>query len=121
MFESAELDHRIAKDDYQKEKPRVREALLNAQLELVRQKCFAILILIEGMDAAGKGETVQLLHDWMDPRHVHTHAFGEPSEEERARPPMWRYWRLLPAKGEIGIFFGAWQSVGLRRLQSENV
>ncbi len=87
----------------------------------MKQKRFAVLILIEGMDAAGKGETVQLLHKWMDPRHVHTHAFGEPSEDERERPPMWRYWRLLPAKGEIGIFFGAWQSVGLHRLQTENV
>ncbi|HEY7308887.1 MAG TPA: polyphosphate:AMP phosphotransferase [Gemmataceae bacterium] len=116
MFESAELDHRVSKEDYRKEKPRVREAVLKAQLELVDQKRFAVLILIEGMDAAGKGETVQMLHDWMDPRHVHTQAFGEPSEEERERPPLWRYWRALPAKGRIGIFFGAWQSVGLKRL-----
>jgi polyphosphate:AMP phosphotransferase len=118
MFESAELDHRIAKDEYKREKPRVREALLNAQLELVQQKRFAVLILIEGMDAAGKGETVQLLHKWMDPRHVHTHAFEEPSEEERERPAMWRYWQALPAKGQVGIFFGAWQSVGLRCVQA---
>jgi len=120
MFESAELDHRITKDVYKTEKPRLREALLNAQLEMVQQKRFAVLIQIEGMDAAGKGETVQLLHDWMDPRHVHTHAFGEPTEEERERPAMWRYWRALPPKGEIGIFFGAWQSVGLRRLQANH-
>ena len=120
MFESAELDHRIAKSDYQRDKPRVREALLAAQLELVQKKRFAVLILIEGMDAAGKGETVQLLHDWMDTRHIHTHAFDEPSEEERERPLMWRYWRRLPALGEIAIFFGAWQSVGLRRVQEDH-
>jgi AMP-polyphosphate phosphotransferase len=120
MFESAELDHRIVKNVYKTEKPRLREALLDAQLEMVQQKRFAVLIQIEGMDGAGKGETVQLLHNWMDPRHIHTHAFGEPTEEERERPPMWRYWRALPAKGEIGIFFGAWQSVGLRRLQANH-
>lgn len=119
MFESAELDHRVSKEDYRKEKPRIREELLKAQLELVDRKQFAVLILIEGMDAAGKGETVQMLHDWMDPRHVHTQAFGEPSEEERERPPLWRYWRALPAKGQIGIFFGAWQSVDLQRLQED--
>jgi polyphosphate:AMP phosphotransferase len=117
MFESAELDHCISREEYQKEKPRVREALLDAQLELVRQRRFAMLIQIEGMDAAGKGETMQLLHAWMDTRHIHTHAFDEPTEEERERPTLWRYWRALPPKGEIGIFFGAWQSVGLKRLQ----
>jgi polyphosphate:AMP phosphotransferase len=119
MFESADLDHRVSKADYKKEKPRLHEALLKAQLELVDQKHFAVLILIEGMDAAGKGEAVQMLHDWMDPRHVHTRAFGEPSEEERERPPLWRYWRALPAKGQIGIFFNTWQSVGLKRLQED--
>jgi polyphosphate kinase 2 (PPK2 family) len=81
MFESAELDHRVSKEDYHKEKPRLREALLKAQQDLLDQKRFAVLILIEGMDAAGKSESVQMLHDWMDPRRVHTQAFGEPSQE----------------------------------------
>src|SRR5262245_17735720 len=119
MFESAELDHRVAKSVYKKEKPGVREALLNAQRELVQQKRFAVLILIDSMDAAGKGETVQLLHTWMDPRYIHSRAFRAPTEEERERPPMWRDWRDLPAKGEIGIFFGAWSSVELKRLQED--
>ena len=44
----------------------------------------------------------------MDPRHIHTHAFGDPSDEERERPPMWRFWRALPPKGRIGILFGSW-------------
>jgi polyphosphate:AMP phosphotransferase len=60
------------------------------------------------VDGAGKGETVNLLNEWMDPRHIHTHAFDNPSDEERERPPMWRYWRALPPRGRIGIFFGHW-------------
>jgi polyphosphate:AMP phosphotransferase len=55
----------------------------------------------------------------MDPRYIHSRAFRAPTEEERERPPMWRYWRDLPAKGEIGIFFGAWSSVELKRLQED--
>ena len=62
------------------------------------------------MDGAGKGETLNVLHEWMDPRHIVTTAFGEMSDEERERPPMWRYWRALPPKGRIGILFGAWHS-----------
>ena len=55
-----------------------------------------------------KGDTVNALHEWMDPRYLETHAFGTPSEEERERPPMWRFWRVLPPEGRIGIFFGSW-------------
>ena len=36
---------------------------------------------------------------------------GAPTDEERERPQMWRYWRALPPKGKIGIFFGSWYSV----------
>ena len=56
----------------------------------------------------GKGEIVNLLLEWMDPRHVQVHALGAPTDEERARPPMWRFWRALPPKGKTGVFFGSW-------------
>src|SRR5258708_7440877 len=46
----------------------------------------------------------------MDPRHIATHALAAPTDEERARPEFWRYWRILPPKGRIGIFFGSWYS-----------
>ena len=39
-----------------------------------------------------------------------THAFSQSSDEERARPRFWRFWRALPARGRIGIFFGSWYS-----------
>jgi AMP-polyphosphate phosphotransferase len=108
MFESAELGHAITKAVYKKEVPPLREALLEAQLEVVEKADFPVIILVNGVEGAGKGETVNLLNEWMDPRHVETHAFGPMSEEERQRPPMWRYWRLLPKKGKVGIFFGSW-------------
>jgi polyphosphate:AMP phosphotransferase len=62
------------------------------------------------VDGAGKGETVNLLNEWMDPRHIHTHAFSEPSDEEREHPRIWRFWRALPPKGKLGILFGAWHT-----------
>lgn len=111
MFESANLDHRIDKATYRREEPKLREAMLNAQYDLKENGRFAVLILIAGVEGAGKGETVNLLNEWMDPRHIHTHAFFEPSDEERERPPLWRFWRALPPKGKIGIFFGAWHTM----------
>ncbi|MEQ1533645.1 MAG: polyphosphate:AMP phosphotransferase [Sideroxydans sp.] len=108
MFESAELGHKIDKATYKAEEPKLREALLNAQFDLAQKAKFPVIILIGGVDGAGKGETVNLLNEWMDPRHIQVHATGEMSDEERERPPMWRFWRALPPKGKIGVFFGSW-------------
>ena len=108
MFESAEIGHKIDKSVYKIEEPLLREALLDAQYELKEHKDFPVVILINGVDGAGKGETVNLLNEWMDPRLIATCAFGQPSDEEEERPRMWRYWRSLPPKGKIGILFGSW-------------
>ncbi len=108
MFESAELGHKIDKETYDKEVPALREALLDAQLDLAKLAKFPVIILVGGVDGAGRGETVNLLNEWMDPRFLQTHGMGEPSDEELDRPMMWRFWRALPPKGKTGIFLGSW-------------
>ena len=108
MFESAELGHKIDKHTFKEEVPALREGLLDLQYDLAEAKKFPVIILIGGVDGAGKGETANLLNEWMDPRHIHTYAFGTPTDEESERPHMWRYWRALPPKGKIGIYFGSW-------------
>ncbi|TWC35002.1 polyphosphate:AMP phosphotransferase [Pseudomonas sp. SJZ079] len=110
MFESAELGHSIDKATFEAAVPALREALLEAQYELQQQGRFALLILISGIEGAGKGETVKLLNEWMDPRLIQVSTFDQQGDEELARPPAWRYWRQLPAKGRIGVFFGNWYS-----------
>jgi polyphosphate:AMP phosphotransferase len=111
MFESANLAHHVDKAAYLREQAKLREALLNTQYDLKQHGRFPVLILIAGVEGAGKGETVNLLNEWMDPRHILTSAFGLPSDEERERPEQWRFWRALPPKGRIGIFFGAWHTM----------
>jgi polyphosphate:AMP phosphotransferase len=53
---------------------------------------------------------VNTLLEWLDPRHVQTFAISTPSDEERERPRMWRFWRAMPPRGRIGIFFGGWHT-----------
>lgn len=108
MFESAEIGHKLKKSEYKREEPRLREQLLAAQYQLLAHPSFPVLILVNGVDGAGKGETVNLFNEWMDPRHIHTHAFGPALEHERERPAMWRFWQALPPRGKIGIMFGSW-------------
>ncbi|BDU72236.1 polyphosphate:AMP phosphotransferase [Mesoterricola silvestris] len=110
MFESAELGHSIEKTVYDQEVPALREALLDAQYDLASARKVPVVILIAGVDGAGKSATVNTLNEWMDPRHILTHGLSDPSDEELERPHMWRFWRQLPPKGKLGIFDGSWYS-----------
>ena len=108
MFESAEIGHRVKKKEFSEAVPVLRRALLDAQYALLEKPDFPVIILVNGVDGAGKGETVNLLNEWMDPRHIHTHAFGPPNEYVQGFPEMWRFWNALPPKGRVGILFGSW-------------
>jgi len=108
LFESAEIGHKLGKAVFQREEPKLRQRLLALQYELLGKGDFPVVILVNGVDGAGKGETVNLFNEWMDPRHIRTRAFGAPTEAERERPEMWRFWRELPPRGHIGILFGSW-------------
>lgn len=121
MFEAAELAHTIDQERYDREVPSLREALLDAQFDLVESRRFEVILFIAGMDGAGKGETVNMLNEWMDPRHIETNAFGARTELDLERPPMWRYWRSLPAKGRIGIFFDALYSEAITARAYERI
>jgi len=114
MFESAEIGHKVDKATYRTAVPKLRAALLDAQIDLHTTRKIPVVVLISGQDGAGKGETINVLYEWMDPRFISTLAFSEPSDEERERPPMWRYWRSLPPMGRVGIFAGSWYSDPIR-------
>ena len=114
MFEAAELGRTLTREKYAAALPRLRSKLLSAHFALRGQK-FPVIVIISGADGAGKGEVVHRLNEWLDPRGVETHAFWEVSDEERERPPYWRFWRALPGRGRVGIFFGSWYSTPIIR------
>jgi len=113
MFEAAEVGRKLSKSDYKAQVPRLRSELLDAQQQL-RKAPFPVIVLFAGVDTAGKGETVNLLNEWMDPRWIVTRGYTDPSGEERERPRLWRYWRDLPPRGRIALFLSAWYSSPIR-------
>jgi polyphosphate:AMP phosphotransferase len=110
MFRTAELGQKIEKAEYREREPLLRQDLLEVQQQLREAGSFPVIIVFAGVDGAGKGDTVNLLNEWMDPRWLLTTAYDEPSDEERERPEYWRFWRALPPKGRIGMFLSAWYS-----------
>jgi polyphosphate:AMP phosphotransferase len=107
VFETAELGRKLSKEEFAAELPAVRARLLAAQFALRATKV-PVIVVIAGADGSGKGDTVNRLLEWLDPRGVETNVFGPRTDEERDRPAAWRFWRTLPARGRIGIFFGSW-------------
>jgi AMP-polyphosphate phosphotransferase len=107
MFEAVELGRKLSKPEYGAELPDLRTGLLEAQ-QSIRKAGLPVVILIAGMDGAGKGTVVHCLNEWLDPRGIDTHTFWNVSGEEQERPYYWRFWRTLPARGRIGIYYGGW-------------
>ena len=114
MLQTAELGHVVSRSRYAARLPRLRARLLSAHLAL-RARNFPVIVIVSGADGAGKGELVQRLNEWLDPRGVSTHAFWTPSDEEREHPEYWRFWRALPGRGRLGIFFGSWYTTPIIR------
>lgn len=108
MFDSVRLPHKLGKAEFAEVSERLRERLLEAQFEFVERKQKSLILLINGSDGAGKGEVLNRLYEWLDDHSLETLSYGPPTDEERARPLEWRYWRDMPAKGRIGLMLGGW-------------
>jgi polyphosphate kinase 2 (PPK2 family) len=109
MFETAELGQEVPREEYDRRAPALREKLLIAQ-DRLQDADFPVIVVFGGVDGAGKGETINLLNEWLDPRWLRNRAFDEPTQEETERPEYWRFWRALPERGRIGIMSSSWYS-----------
>jgi polyphosphate:AMP phosphotransferase len=107
MFETAEIGRALSKQEYKDQEPEVHHQILALQRQL-RAEQRALIMIVAGVEGAGKGEVVDCLHRWFDTRDVQTHAFWDETDEERERPRFWRFWRVLPARGESCVMFGSW-------------
>ncbi len=107
MFETLELGRKLKDKAFDAAVLELREKLLELQFQL-EEADFPVLIIVAGAEGAGKGSVVHRLNEWMDPRLIETQAFWDHSDEEEQRPYFWRFWRVLPPRGRISIFFGSW-------------
>jgi PPK2 family polyphosphate:nucleotide phosphotransferase len=74
------------------------------QARLAAQDTWAVLVVLQAMDAAGKDGTIRHVLTGVNPQGVRVESFKVPSAEELDHDYLWRYSRRLPARGEIGIF-----------------
>lgn len=99
---------RMTREQYDRVLPPLRDALLAAQKRLADEKPFALAVIVTGVPTAGRSEIVNQFLEWLDPKHVRVHALDVLRTASHARPVMWRYWNVLPPRGQISFFFMGW-------------
>lgn len=97
----------LSRLEYKQQLRQEQVELRKLQLSIHKDR-IPVLILFEGWDAAGKGGAIKRLTDTLDPRSYKVNAFAAPTDEEKARHYLWRFWRRLPMAGTIGIFDRSW-------------
>jgi AMP-polyphosphate phosphotransferase len=107
MFETAEGGRAVSKAAFEKQARKLQAELLAAQRRQ-REAGVPVIVVVSGVETAGKSQVVKRLNEWLDARNVQSVAFWDESDEERERPSQWRFWRQLPAAGTVAILFGSW-------------
>src|SRR5262249_59095313 len=78
--------------------------LAEAQNLLYADDRYAVLIVLQAMDAAGKDGTIKHVMSGLNPQGCQVYSFKKPTPEELDHTFLWRYARCLPERGRIGIF-----------------
>jgi len=82
----------------------LRDQIADLQERLFAEERRSLLIVLQGIDAAGKDGTVKHVLRGTNPAGVRVYSFKEPSDDERAHDFLWRYHHATPADGMIGVF-----------------
>ncbi|WP_422000331.1 polyphosphate kinase 2 family protein [Reyranella sp.] len=101
------IDGPIDEKTYEDELDRLQHRLLDLQTYHVRNGG-RVIICIDGWDAAGKGGLIERLVAGLEPKSTHVWRIGAPTEEEKGRHHLWRFWTRLPAPGNWAIFDRTW-------------
>ncbi|MBS0614011.1 MAG: polyphosphate:AMP phosphotransferase [Proteobacteria bacterium] len=91
----------------EQELPELQSRLAH-RLQSKRFRKHSLVIVLEGMDAAGKSSASKRVIATMDPRQYRIVPIGAPTDEERSYPYLRRFWCALPGRGEVGIFDRSW-------------
>jgi polyphosphate kinase 2 (PPK2 family) len=107
MLEKVDLTKSLSKEEYKERLPYLRSRLYDLQ-KACWDANIPSVIVFEGWDASGKGTSINLLTQRLDPRGFKLHAIQAPRTFETHMPWLWRFWIKLPNYGEMGIFDRSW-------------
>jgi PPK2 family polyphosphate:nucleotide phosphotransferase len=91
------------KKEIKKENKKLLDTIIDLQKKMQGEKKHSLLIILQGMDAAGKSGAAKVLAG-VNPAGIRVKSFKKPTEEEFAHDFLWRVHKYVPAKGMIQIF-----------------
>jgi polyphosphate kinase 2 (PPK2 family) len=107
MLENVDLSRSLGKQTYKGLMPKLRQELWKLQRQAL-ETGMPVTVVFEGWDAAGKGDSINRLAGWLDPRGLQVHPISAPLEDELLHPFLWRFWLKLPEAGRMAIFDRSW-------------
>lgn len=90
--------------DYEIQFADLQAKIAKRQNVLVADRRYGVLIIFQGMDAAGKDSAIKHTMSCLNPQGVSVTSFGRPSDEELRHDFLWRSHAKLPGRGKVGIF-----------------
>jgi polyphosphate kinase 2 (PPK2 family) len=107
ILSRVDLSMKLDQKTYDRELAELQAKIYLLGLQVYRQKRPVVLVF-EGWDAAGKGGVIKRLTEKLDPRSYVVHAIAAPAGDDKAHHYLYRFWRRLPTRGNIGIFDRSW-------------
>jgi polyphosphate:AMP phosphotransferase len=107
ILETLDLAQKLDKKKFDKELAKYQGKLAILTRDPKFQK-ITVVAVFEGNDAAGKGGSIRRITSAVDARQYQIVPIAAPTEEERAQPYLWRFWRHVPRKGRVTIFDRSW-------------
>lgn len=95
------------KGDYDADLAALQQRLARCQAAQITSGSETVIV-VEGWDTAGKGGIIQRLCAEWDPRYFQVWPIAAPTQEEKDRHFLWRFWKRLPGKREIAVFDRSW-------------
>jgi polyphosphate kinase 2 (PPK2 family) len=107
LLQRLNLDLKVEKKKYESLLEKY-QGKLNLLMRHPQMKDASVVVVFEGNDAAGKGGSIRRITQALDARYYQVIPVASPTEEERAQPFLWRFWRRLPRRGRVTIFDRSW-------------
>ena len=107
ILDQIDLTQTLQREEYDKQLDQLQGRIFELEHRLYQAR-IPMVIVYEGQDAAGKGGNIRRLTRGLDPRGYEVVPVAAPTDEEKDRHYLWRFWRALPKAGHIAIFDRSW-------------
>ena len=107
MLEQINLDQAVPKKEYERRLPPLQARLYDLE-HAVFTEGIPVAIVFEGWATAGKGSTISVLAERLDPRGFRVMPITPPRTSEMRYPWLWRFWLKIPARGQMVVYDTSW-------------